>query len=358
MKILTKKVINEVLINLKNNYSDNYDLQRFGSKKNTTLIKKIKYYTGLKYCKAVWVLSTYKVALNKTYALLENNESKKLFVKLLAYKILGYKKVKLPLSTPDYWENIFKLNDFKTNDYLEALWGSNKIKLYRYDLDNQKLDLPIKIYYTAKGLNTHINSKQYRYKTGDIEIRPELGDIVLDCGACYGDTALFFANEIGENGFVYSFDFINSNIDVFEKNVDLNTSLKKRISLISKPVGKVSNINLRYIDNGPGSRICNDSRSSNEVLTATTIAIDDFTNEIQKKIDFIKMDIEGAELDALKGAVKTIRKFKPKLAISIYHSLDDFVNIPIWIDSLNLGYKLYLGHYSIHNEETVIYAKV
>jgi hypothetical protein len=76
------------------------------------------------------------------------------------------------------------------------------------------------------------------------------------------------------------------------------------------------------------------------------------------RIDFIKMDIEGAELPALKGAVKTIRKFKPKLAIAIYHSWDDFTGLPAFINSLDLGYRLFIGHYTIHAEETILFAEV
>ena len=52
----------------------------------------------------------------------------------------------------------------------------------------------------------------------------------------------------------------------------------------------------------------------------------------------------------------TIKKHRPKLAIAIYHSLDDFVNIPKWLIGLDLGYKFYLGHYTIHAEETVLFA--
>ena len=69
------------------------------------------------------------------------------------------------------------------------------------------------------------------------------------------------------------------------------------------------------------------------------------------------MDIEGAEPLALKGAIETIRKFRPKLAIAIYHSMEDFVNIPIWISGLNLDYELFIGHYTIHTEETICFAK-
>jgi hypothetical protein len=76
-----------------------------------------------------------------------------------------------------------------------------------------------------------------------------------------------------------------------------------------------------------------------------------------QKVDFIKMDIEGAEPIALKGAINTIKRYRPKLAIAIYHSMDDFVSIPKWINDLNLDYELYLGHYTIHAEETIIFAK-
>jgi hypothetical protein len=69
------------------------------------------------------------------------------------------------------------------------------------------------------------------------------------------------------------------------------------------------------------------------------------------------MDIEGAELFALEGARNTIRRFKPKLAIAIYHSIDDFVTIPKWIMDLDVDYNFYLGHYTIHEEETVFFAK-
>ena len=78
--------------------------------------------------------------------------------------------------------------------------------------------------------------------------------------------------------------------------------------------------------------------------------------ERKKKVSFIKMDIEGAELPSLRGAVNTLQAFKPKLAISIYHSMNDFVEIPEFLNNLGLGYKFYLGHYTIHAEETVLYA--
>jgi len=71
---------------------------------------------------------------------------------------------------------------------------------------------------------------------------------------------------------------------------------------------------------------------------------------------FIKMDIEGAELEALKGAEETIRKYHPKLAISIYHKPEDIYELPKYILELCPDYKLYLRHYSFGRWDTVLYA--
>jgi hypothetical protein len=94
-----------------------------------------------------------------------------------------------------------------------------------------------------------------------------------------------------------------------------------------------------------------------EVNNNSLILIDDVVGTPEfPKVDFIKMDIEGAEQQALRGAEECIRRFKPKLAITVYHSLEDFWEIPRWIDGLGLGYKFYLRHFTIHSEETVLFA--
>lgn len=62
-------------------------------------------------------------------------------------------------------------------------------------------------------------------------------------------------------------------------------------------------------------------------------------------------------MDALRGAERTIRSDRPRLAICVYHSLQDFVRIPKWIASLGLGYRFYLDHFTIHAEETILFAR-
>lgn len=74
-------------------------------------------------------------------------------------------------------------------------------------------------------------------------------------------------------------------------------------------------------------------------------------------VTFIKMDIEGAEENALKGTEKLIRKYKPILAICIYHKIEDYYRLPLLIKKYNENYHLFIRHYKegLANE-TVCYA--
>ena len=78
--------------------------------------------------------------------------------------------------------------------------------------------------------------------------------------------------------------------------------------------------------------------------------------DTNNRVTFIKMDIEGSELEALKGAQQTIQRDRPKLAICIYHKPEDMTDIPLYIKSLVPEYRLYVRHHSNRCSETVLYA--
>ncbi len=82
--------------------------------------------------------------------------------------------------------------------------------------------------------------------------------------------------------------------------------------------------------------------------------LDDVLNG--RRATFIKMDIEGAEKEALLGAQNIISGQKPKLAVSIYHKKEDIWELPRLILNMNPQYQLYLRHYSLRDAETVLYA--
>ena len=86
------------------------------------------------------------------------------------------------------------------------------------------------------------------------------------------------------------------------------------------------------------------------------VSIDDYFCGSDEKVSFIKMDIEGAELDALEGGRKIIGSYLPKLAICIYHKPEDLWKIPLFIKNNWNDYKIYIRHHTELMTETVCYA--
>ena len=286
------------------------------------------------------------------YYLLEDNYSKNKTIELLSGYILGFRFVKLALNNSHYWKIRKDINRLAEENEIQKI-GKWDLKIFNLS----KNRIPIKLFsFPLNILNTFL-LEQYCYKHDD-SVCVKKGDYVLDAGGCWGDTALYFANKVGSSGKVYSFEFIPNNLNVFERNINLNTHLRKIIKIIKFPLWKSSNNYLFSIENGPNSKISFKALNNNSVKIKT-ISIDEYVriNNI-KKIDFIKMDIEGAEFNALIGAKQVLTKYRPNLAISIYHNFDDFIEIPQFINSLNLNYKFYLDHFTTHNEETILFAKV
>jgi FkbM family methyltransferase len=280
--------------------------------------------------------------LDRAYLLLQDQLSRDLFVKLLAYRILGHRRVRLPLNNAEYWrlrrstgKYVEKPGTFTGIPVLESLGLCN--------VDGVRLHThPLAI------LNTFL-LEQYRCSRAGIGVKP--GDVVIDGGGCWGDTALYFAQKAGH---VFCFECMPSNIAIIEENLRLNPTLASRISVVQKALWSRSGEKVVFKDFGPGSRRASDSQG----IEVETQAIDDLVaaNSLDR-VDFIKMDIEAAEPDALIGAEQTLRKHRPQLAISIYHEARHFASIPNWLASLNLGYRFFVDHFTIYGEETVLFAR-
>ena len=299
-------------------------------------------------------MEEYYPALDNIYKNL-NQESKDLIVKLIAYRILGYQKIRLPTNNEAYKKG---LKDIKRLKYPNSKYYPHflHIVLNKYNL--RPLGYEIDIIFSDIGTVIDFIIEQYAYKiNGNAIVSVEENDVVFDMGGCWGDTALYFACRAGANGKVYSFEFVPDNIKLFNINRSMNPDVEKRIELVPYPVSDISGEVIYFKDLGPGSKM-ESNPFEGQTGSVTTLSIDDFVerNNI-KKVNFIKMDIEGAESKALAGAIKTIERFRPKLAIAIYHSMDDFIKIPKWIMDLNLGYEIYIGHYTIHAEESICFAK-
>jgi FkbM family methyltransferase len=288
------------------------------------------------------------------FHLLGDEYSRDLMVKVLEFKVLGPRHVKLPLNTDDFWEK-YDTVDQKCARKLktECVWnGRFFLNLYEIHLENAVLTMHG---HQLTTLNTFL-LEQYAYRQNGLSIAVEEGDVVVDGGGCYGDTALYFAAKSGNSGSVLSFEFLEENLGIFRKNLAQNPDLAKRVRLLTKALWDRSGETLSFDGDGPGTRVY--SKTNGHAATGVeSVSIDELVLiEKLPKVDFIKLDIEGSELEALKGACETIKRFKPNLAVSLYHKMEDFITIPQWIESLGVGYRFYLDHFTIHHEETILFA--
>lgn len=289
------------------------------------------------------------------YTHLGDAESRDILVSTTAFRALGPRKIKLPLNCPNHWHRLHAVKQLAEGaEQVDS--GFMGWKLSKLDLTS--LGFPVRMFGTPGGVLATFVEQQYRCETPDGPIACAPGDVVVDAGACWADTALYFAHLAGPKGIVASFEFLPENLELFQRNLSLNPDLAGRIQLHRHPVWSSGGERLSFVKNGPGTSV-GTSQSSDEAMMVTTMAIDELiTGGAVPRVDFIKMDVEGAETDALIGAEGVLRKFQPKLAITVYHKFSDFWTIPQSLDRLGAGYQFYLRHFTIHAEETVLFARV
>lgn len=171
----------------------------------------------------------------------------------------------------------------------------------------------------------------------------------IDCGAYIGDTLQQLCEQREKIDAVAAFE---PNLDNFARlSRFYDAKLTNRIAeAILFPCGAAGKSELRTFAKAGGSS----SIIANGEEIVQCAALDDVLKSFAPT--FIKMDIEGAEYDALCGAKQMIRKYRPDLAICVYHIIDDFYRIPLLIHQWGLGYQFYLRTHSSCCMETVLYA--
>ena len=177
-------------------------------------------------------------------------------------------------------------------------------------------------------------------------------EVFADCGGFVGDTTSLFISRVHDFSKIYIYE---PNPINHQKATQLLT--RQEAGKIDKIIIRKAGVGIETISSkislsGSGSHVSDDGDCDIQIVS--------LDEDIQEPITFIKMDVEGFELDALKGARNHILAEKPKLAICVYHKPDDLWEIPEYILSLNPEYKLYLRQYMIGDGEnpweTVLYA--
>lgn len=191
------------------------------------------------------------------------------------------------------------------------------------------------------------------------------GETMVDAGAFTGDTVAEVVKRFGRRfKAIHCFEPNSTNFRALSRFV-MKEGLTKKVILHN--CGLSNHRDIAYFSgSGLGYHVTTEGDPSRE--TVPTMTIDDvftptpirrglvggFTEE---RVDFIKMDIEGAEPLALAGALKVIRRDHPRLAICMYHTPEHFYEIPLMLARMVPNYSFFLRHHSLGRDETVWYAR-
>ena len=221
-------------------------------------------------------------------------------------------------------------------DYLRNIMADEKSKESLDDFLHQKM--------YSEYSKTYSRERQY-FDNEIVELNS--GDVLVDCGGYNGDDTDYFLKNVPNpniaKSIIFEPDHFNY-ISILEKYCE-----DSRVKVLPFAASD-KNEDISFLGGkGTSSRV---SKNGEEMVKA--VCIDDIL--YKEKVSFIKMDIEGSELNALKGCKKIITRNNPKLAICVYHKAEDLIEIPRFILRINPNYKLFLRNYAPSATETVLYA--
>ncbi len=255
------------------------------------------------------------------YDALDDATSKEVFMKLMALRILYFT---IP---SEIVQNIFSLYPAKIWQKFNQL--AEKIPGVTGDYALDKIETWI-----LKGYEC-------------LDCKAESGEIVIDAGAFTGNTVMYFKECVGEHGKVYAFEPMEETFQQLKENV----GHFPQVHLVQAGVCHQDGYTLIAPQNFPGASLLKEGD-----IRVETRTIDSFVEENNmQRLDFLKMDIEGSEMEAIKGAKKTIQKFRPKMALCVYHKPTDIFTIYEKILEFDSKYKFYLKHNSNNLWETVLF---
>lgn len=160
---------------------------------------------------------------------------------------------------------------------------------------------------------------------------------IIDAGAFTGDTSLPLSKITDKN--VYAFEPFEDSFNLLNKNIEDNSITN--VIPVNKSLGNINGERTLYLSgtNVQGITSNPDIRPYDNEIKVEETTLDKFVEKNDLDVGYVSIDVEGAELDLLNGAVNTIKTQKPILSISIYHSVNDYFEIIPWVANLNLGYE-------------------
>lgn len=188
-----------------------------------------------------------------------------------------------------------------------------------------------------------ISSDYPQYFDKSLLPTPKNNDVFVDCGGYIGDSVEQFIERYNRNyKKIYMFEPERNNIKIAKKVL----TNYRDVEIIEAGVGREE-----------GDLYFNGSDSGGRIQKTGTykISVRSIDDSVKEPATFIKMDIEGAEKDALYGAKQQIANYSPTLTICVYHLRDDIYSIFEQIKTYRDDYSVYLRHYTDTGLETVMY---
>jgi len=295
--------------------------------------------------------------LEATFARLGDEPSRRALIDVLKLRVLGPYHAPLRI-TPGMYRAKQAYTDRKLRVQPATFRVSDPwfspISLYRAPVDN---GTSVTLHCHSVDVVSVFLLEQYSYALGDVHVVAEPGDVVLDVGGCWADTALYFASLVGPTGKVYTFEFDPESLEVLRANLALNPELADRIEVVEKALWDRTGETIGFVQAGRMTRVVTGD-AGQAGPRVETITLDDFVEEAGiRRVGFVKVDVEGVELNVLNGARRTLKTMTPRLAVSAYHHDDDLVRFPQEVASLEVGYRFYLRSASPVEEETVLFAR-
>ena len=179
-----------------------------------------------------------------------------------------------------------------------------------------------------------------------------LGDqeVFVDAGAYTGDTvAAFMQATDGRFRYIYAFEPDLNNCNILKNQRFGDCVLVYQYGLYDFD-GQVN------FESGAGSQSRIVLGANAPVVGNVSVRRLDSVALPDRHITLLKMDIEGSELKALQGARQLIHENHPKLAICVYHKIEDLWELPLYIKELCQDYRLYLRNHTDGLDEMVLYA--
>jgi FkbM family methyltransferase len=206
------------------------------------------------------------------------------------------------------------------------------------------------IVWRAKGDPSHLPypAPQNTYFPRDIfKLSPE--EVLVDCGAFDGDTLRLLLSVAPAFKAFYAVEADTVSIQKLQSYIGtLQPDVAAKVHELDCAVG-AERCTLQFVMSGAAT-----SKIESAGVDVACIPLDELFADMP--VTFIKMDIEGAEFDALSGGAKIIQRDSPILAICVYHTQADIWRIPLLIRSINPGYTFFLRSYDGDGFQTVVYA--